>query len=45
LLLLFIYLAEWVSRYVKDNRLVKLVPGITLLALGLYAFGVYFFSR
>ncbi len=45
LLLLFIYLAEWVSRYVKDNRLVKLVPGITLLALGLYAFGGYFFQR
>ena len=44
LLFLFIYLAEWVSRYIKNNWLVKLIPGITLLILGLYAFGVYFYD-
>jgi threonine/homoserine/homoserine lactone efflux protein len=44
LLFLFIYLAEWVSRYIKNNWLVKLIPGVTLLILGLYAFGVYFYD-
>lgn len=43
LLVLFTFLAQKLSSYVKDNRVVKLIPGITLLVLGLYAFGKYFF--
>jgi threonine/homoserine/homoserine lactone efflux protein len=42
LLSLFTILASRLSGYVKNNRLVKLVPGVTLLALGLYALGRYF---
>lgn len=38
LLILFIFLAKRLSVYVKDNRYVKLIPGFTLLALGIYAF-------
>lgn len=38
LLTLFTYLAHRLSSYVTGNRVVKLVPGITLLALGIYAF-------
>jgi threonine/homoserine/homoserine lactone efflux protein len=38
LLTLFTYLAHRLSSYVTGSKLVKLVPGITLLALGLYAF-------
>jgi threonine/homoserine/homoserine lactone efflux protein len=41
LLLLFIFLAKRLSPYIKDNRYVKLVPGVTLLVLGLYAFAKY----
>ncbi len=41
LLILFTFLAQRLSHYVRDNKVVKLVPGITLLALGLYAFGKY----
>jgi threonine/homoserine/homoserine lactone efflux protein len=37
LLTLFTFLAKRLSSYVKDNRLVKLIPGITLLILGTYA--------
>lgn len=43
LLVLFTFLAQKLSSYVKDNRVVKLIPGVTLLVLGLYAFGKYFF--
>lgn len=43
LLTLFAFLAKKLSPYVKDNRIVKLVPGLTLLLLGLYAFVKYFF--
>lgn len=43
LLVLFTYLAHRLSSYVTQNRVVKLVPGITLLALGLYAFVRYLF--
>lgn len=41
LLVLFIFLAKRLSGYIKDNRYVKLVPGFTLLLLGLYAFIKY----
>ncbi|MBL7873227.1 MAG: LysE family transporter [Cyclobacteriaceae bacterium] len=41
LLFLFIFLAKRLSPYIKDNRYVKLVPGFTLLVLGLYAFAKY----
>lgn len=38
LLTLFTYLAHRLSTYVTGNRFFKLLPGVTLLALGLYAF-------
>lgn len=38
LLTLFTYLAHRLSSYVTSNKIVKLLPGLTLLALGLYAF-------
>lgn len=41
LLILFTFLAKRLSSYVTNNALVKLIPGITLLVLGLYAFGKY----
>lgn len=42
LLVLFAFLARKLSAYVKDNRYVNLIPGLTLLALGVYAFIKYF---
>lgn len=42
LLTLFTYLAHRLSTYVTGSKIVKLVPGFTLLALGLYAFARYF---
>jgi threonine/homoserine/homoserine lactone efflux protein len=41
LLLLFIFLANRLAGYVSNRKLISLVPGITLLALGLYALGNY----
>ena len=41
LLVLFTFLAKRLSGYITSNTVVKLVPGITLLVLGLYAFGKY----
>lgn len=41
LLTIFTFLAKRLASYVKDNRYVKLIPGITLLVLGLYAFVKY----
>ena len=41
LLTLYTYLARRLSQYVTGNKLVKLVPGLTLLALGVYAFVRY----
>jgi threonine/homoserine/homoserine lactone efflux protein len=41
LLILFTFLAQKLSGYVRDNRIVKLIPGITLLMLGIYAFVRY----
>jgi threonine/homoserine/homoserine lactone efflux protein len=43
LLTLFTYLAHRLSAYVTSNRLVKLLPGLTLLALGIYAFVRYLY--
>lgn len=41
LLTLFTFLAERLSGYVQHHRLIKIVPGITLLVLGFYALGKY----
>jgi len=41
LLTIYTYLARRLSKYVTGNKLVKLIPGITLLALGMYAFIKY----
>ncbi len=41
LLALFALLAKRLSGYVRNNRIVKRVPGFTLLILGLYAFIKY----
>jgi threonine/homoserine/homoserine lactone efflux protein len=43
LLTLFTYLAHRLSAYIIQSKLVKLIPGITLLALGLYAFVRFLF--
>jgi len=43
LLTIFAFLARRLSSYVKDNRVVKLIPGITLLILGFYALLKYLF--
>lgn len=43
LLFLFAFLAKRLSVYVQNNRIVKRVPGFTLLVLGLYAFIKYLF--
>jgi len=43
LLGLFTFLAKKLAPYIRDNRYVKLVPGFTLLLLGLYAFAKYLF--
>lgn len=40
----FILLANRLKAYASQNGWVKLVPGITILALGLYAFARYFFG-
>jgi len=44
LLFLFIYLAEWVSRYIKNNCLVKFIPGLTLFFFFFFSFCVYFYD-
>jgi len=41
LLTLFVFLANRLAVYVKDNVIVKLIPGAILLVLGLYAFAKY----
>jgi threonine/homoserine/homoserine lactone efflux protein len=43
LLLLFVFLANRLAVYVKNSKLVSLIPGFTLLALGLYALWGYLF--
>ena len=37
LLLIYTYLANMFAGHIKNNRIVKLVPGVTLLLLGVYA--------
>jgi threonine/homoserine/homoserine lactone efflux protein len=44
LLALFILLAQRLSGYAGQKGLVKLVPGIVLIGLGIYAFAKYFFG-
>jgi len=44
LLTLFALMASKLAVYVKNNRIVKRVPGFTLLVLGVYAFIKYFNS-
>ncbi len=41
LLTLFAFMARKLAGYVKNNRIVKRVPGFTLLILGIYAFIKY----
>ncbi len=41
LLTAFTFLADRLSAYVTNSKLVSLVPGVTLLALGMYAFWRY----
>ncbi|MCB0486884.1 MAG: LysE family transporter [Cyclobacteriaceae bacterium] len=41
LLTLFAFMAKKLAGYVKNNRIVKRVPGFTLLILGIYAFIKY----
>ncbi|MGE0770594.1 MAG: LysE family translocator [Cyclobacteriaceae bacterium] len=41
LLTLFTFLAKKLATYIRDNRFVKMIPGYTLLLLGLYAFVQY----
>ncbi|MCX8490230.1 MAG: LysE family transporter [Cyclobacteriaceae bacterium] len=43
LLTLFIFLANRLSRYVQQNIVIKMLPGIIMLALGLSAFARYLF--
>jgi hypothetical protein len=43
LLLLFTFLANRLSVYVTNRKLISLIPGLTLLALGLYALWGYLF--
>jgi threonine/homoserine/homoserine lactone efflux protein len=43
LLLLFTFLANRLAGYVRNKKLVSLIPGLTLLALGLYALWGYLF--
>lgn len=42
LLTLYTFLAERLSGYVQNSRVVQLVPGVTLLLLGIYAFWNFF---
>ncbi len=44
LLILFAYLANRFAPLVQHNKLIKRIPGLTLLALGLYAMIKYLFS-
>jgi threonine/homoserine/homoserine lactone efflux protein len=44
LLTLYTFLANRLSVYIQNSRVVQLVPGITLLLLGMYAFGKFFSS-
>ncbi len=41
LLTLFTFMAVRLAPYVQHNRFIKIIPGLTLLVLGIYAFGRY----
>ncbi len=41
LLTLFTFMAVRLAPYVQHNRFIKIIPGLTLLLLGIYAFGRY----
>ncbi|MEZ4946783.1 MAG: LysE family transporter [Cyclobacteriaceae bacterium] len=43
LLTLFALLAKKLARYINNSKMVKRIPGFTLLALGIYAFIKYLF--
>ncbi len=43
LLTVFIFLAGRISDHIQNNSVLKRLPGITLLVLGLYAFTKYLF--
>jgi len=44
LLTLLIFYAQRLAPYAKDSKWIKIIPGLVLLALGLYAFIKYFYS-
>lgn len=44
LLCLVIYFAQRLAPYASGSRWIKIIPGLVLLGLGLYAFGKYFFG-
>ncbi len=44
LLTLLIFYAQRLAPYAKDSKWIKIIPGLVLLALGLYAFIKYFHS-
>jgi threonine/homoserine/homoserine lactone efflux protein len=41
LLTLFTFMAARLAPYVQNNRFIKIIPGLMLLVLGIYAFGKY----
>lgn len=43
LLTLLIFFANRLAPYVSESRMIKIVPGLVLLVLGIYAFMKYFF--
>jgi threonine/homoserine/homoserine lactone efflux protein len=43
LLTLFTFMAAKLAPYVQHNRFIKIIPGLMLLVLGMYAFGKYLF--
>jgi len=43
LLTLFTFMAVRLAPYVQHNRFIKIIPGLMLLVLGMYAFGKYLF--
>jgi len=40
---LLIFFAQRLGRYTSDSRWIKIIPGLVLLGLGMYAFAKYFF--
>jgi threonine/homoserine/homoserine lactone efflux protein len=43
LLTVFIFMAGWLAKYVQQSIFIKTLPGLIMLALGLYAFVKYLF--